>query len=59
MLCRPEGDTHLREKVGSKGGTWLPPRLMPDMEYPANCRVLVLSTSLDLSGSLVRREFAL
>jgi len=28
------------------------------MDYPANCRILVLSSSPDLSGSLVRCEFA-
>ena len=28
------------------------------MDYPANCRVLVLSSSMDLSGSLIRRGFA-
>jgi len=28
------------------------------MDYPANCRILVLSSSPDLSGSLVRRKFA-
>jgi hypothetical protein len=36
----------------------LPPRLTPDMDHPANCRILVLSSSPDLSYGLVRREFA-
>ena len=31
---------------------------MPNMDYPANCRVLVLSSSPDLSGNLIHREFA-
>ena len=28
------------------------------MDYPVNCRILVLSSSPDLSGELIHREFA-
>jgi hypothetical protein len=58
MLRCPERDAHLpRIRRVLRPGTYLPPRLTLDMDYPANCRVLVLSASPDISGSLIRRVF--
>ena len=59
MLCGPEGDTHLPKiRWGLRSRTCSPPRLKPNMDYPANCRILVLSSSPDLSSNLIHREFA-